>query len=117
MKMRFYSDKDETHELMISCIVGFLYVEKNNPGYVKMEFLVNYCSFSRLITKHHNVLLKFTTTRLNTIYDNVLLQFTIAWLLQFSTTVIAIYDDSYFNLRQVLQLPTEQSVSKTLRFT
>ena len=68
MKMRFYSDEEETHnhkkvlllasfwtlrflelesdllsnDLMLSCIVGFLYVEKNNPGYVKMEFLVNY---------------------------------------------------------------------------
>ena len=99
--MRFYSDKDETHELMMSCIVGFLYVENNNPGYVKMEFLVNYCSFSRLITKHHNVLLQFTATRLRTIYDNVLLQFTIAWLSQFSTAVIAIYD-RYYNLRRIL---------------
>ena len=86
---------------MMSCIVRFSYVEKNNPGYVKMEFLVNYCSFSKLITKHHNVLLQFTTIRLGTIYDNVLLQFTIAWLLQFSTTVIAICD-RYYNLRRLL---------------
>ena len=73
-------------------IVHGILVEKNNPGYPKMEFLVNYCSFSRLITNHDNVLLQFTTARLITIYDNVLLQFTIAWLLQFSTTVITIYD-------------------------
>ena len=33
-----------------------------------------------------------------TIYDNVLLQF---------TTDITIYDDSYYNLRQVLQFTTE----------
>ena len=67
-------------------------VEKNNPGYLKMEFLVNYCSFWRLITNHDNVLLQFTTARIIKIDDNVLLQFTIAWLLQFSTTVITIYD-------------------------
>ena len=66
-------------------------VEQNNPGYLK-EFLVNNCSFSRLITKHDNVLLQFTTARLITIYDSVLLRFTIARLLQFSTTVITIYD-------------------------
>ena len=63
MKMRFYSDKDETHELMISCIVGFLYVEKNNPGYVKMELLVNYCSFSRLITVLQNTTMCYYNSR------------------------------------------------------
>ena len=77
-------------------------VEQNNPGYLK-EFLVKICSFSRLITKYDNVFLQFTTARLITIYDNVLLQFVIAWLLQLSTTVITIYDDCYYNLRQVLQ--------------
>ena len=54
----------------------------------------------RNITKYDNVLLKFMTARLITNYDNVLLQFTIAWLLQFSTTVIIIYDDYYYNSRQ-----------------
>ena len=44
------------------------------------------------------MLLQFTTARLITNYDNVLLQFTIAWLLQFSTTVITIYD-RYYNSR------------------
>ena len=39
-------------------------------------------------------------------YDNLLLQFTIAWLLQFSTTVITIYDDCYYNLQRVLQFNT-----------
>ena len=71
-------------------------VEQNNPGYLK-EFLVNYCSLSRLITKHDNVLLQFTRARLITIYDNVLLQF---------TTDITIYDDCYHDLRQVLQFTT-----------
>ena len=65
---------------------------------LKMEFLENYCSFSRLITKQDNVLLEFTTARLIAIYDSVLLQFAIAWLLQFSTTVITIYD-RYYNSR------------------
>ena len=63
-----------------------------------MEFLENYCSFSRLISKQDNVLLEFTTARLIAIYDSVLLQFAIAWLLQFSTTVITIYD-RYYNSR------------------
>ena len=40
---------------MMSCIR--ILVEKNNPGYPKIEFLVNYCSSSRLITNHDNVLL------------------------------------------------------------
>ena len=125
--MIFYSDEEELHyhkkvlllasfwklrffelgsgllsnELMMSCISG-IPVEQNNPGYLK-EFLVKICSFSRLITKYDNVFLHFTTARLITVYDNVLLQFVIAWLLQFSTTVFTIYDDSYYNLRQVLQ--------------
>ena len=75
-------------------------VEQNNPGYLK-EFLVNYCSLSRLITKHDNVLLQFTRARLITIYDNVLLQF---------TSDITIYDDCYHDLRQVLQFTTENSL-------
>ena len=75
-----------------------IFVEKNNPGYLKMAFLVNYCSISRLITKQDNVLLQFTTARLTTIYDSVSLQFAIGWLLQFSTTVITIYD-RYYNSR------------------
>ena len=65
---------------------------------LKMEFLENYCSFSRLISKQDNVLLEFTTARLIAIYDSVLLQFAIAWLLQFSTTIITIYD-RYYNSR------------------
>ena len=78
---------------------------------------MNNCSLSRLITIHDNVLLQFTTARRITIYDNVLLQFTIAWLLQFSTTVIRIYDRHY-NLRRLLlhftillQFTTEQTPS------
>ena len=55
------------------------------------------CSFSRLITKYDNVSLQFTTARPITIYENVLLQCTIAWLLQFSATVII--NDKYYNLR------------------
>ena len=39
--------------------------------------------------------------RLITNYDNMLLQITIAWLLQFSTTVITLYD-RYYNLRRLL---------------
>ena len=85
-------------------------VEQNNPGYLK-EFLVNYCLFSRIIIKHDNVLLQFTTVQLITIYDSLvitiydnfyynLLQFT--WLLQFMTTVITIYDDCFYNLRRLL---------------
>ena len=46
----------------------------------------------RSITKYDNVLLKFTTARLITNYDNVYYNLLIAWLLQFSTTVITIYD-------------------------
>ena len=83
----------------MSCIVGNP-GEKNNPGYLK-EFLVKYCLFSRIIIKHDNVLLQFTTVQLITIYDNLLLQFTIAWLLQF-TTDITIYDYCYDNLRRLL---------------
>ena len=51
--------------------------------------------------------LEFTTARLITIYDNVLLQFLIAWLLQFSTNVITIYE-KYYNFRKVLRFTTEQ---------
>ena len=92
-------------------------VEKNSPGYPKIELLVNYCSSSRLITNHDNVLLQFTTARLITIYDNVLLQFTIAWLLQFSTTVITIYDRyynsrHYYNSRQNIRHPIFVSTMK-----
>ena len=47
-------------------------VEQNNPGYLR-EFLVNSCSFSRLIAKHDNVLLKFTRARLITIYDSLVI--------------------------------------------
>jgi len=56
-------------------------VEQNNPDYLK-AFVVNNCSFSKLVTKHYNVLLQFSTSRLIIIYDNV--------LLQFKTTVITI---------------------------
>ena len=115
--MSFYSDEDKTHYHkkvlprfercgVWNLVVGYwvmsswwgIFVEENNPGYLKMEFLENYCSFSRLITKQDNVLLEFTTARLIAIYDSVLLQFAIAWLLQFSTTVITIYD-RYYNSR------------------
>ena len=44
------------------------------------------------------LLLQFTTARLITNYDDLLLQCTMAWLLQFLTTVITIYDRHY-NLR------------------
>ena len=53
----------------------------------------------RCITKYDNMLLKFKTARLITNYDNMLLQFKIAWFLQFSKTVITIYD-RYYNSRQ-----------------
>ena len=48
------------------------------------------------------MLLQFPTVRLIKNYDNESLQSTIAWLLQFSTTVITIHDECYYNLRQVL---------------
>ncbi len=54
-----------------------------------------------LITKHDNVLLQCTTARSITNYGNVLLQFAIGTLLQFTTTVITIYD-RYYNSRQLL---------------
>ena len=62
----------------------------------------------RSVSEYDNVLLQFTSARLITNYNNVSLQITIAWLLQFSTTVITIYDDCYYNLRQILQFTTEQ---------
>ena len=83
---------------MMSCIVGFL---SSLISLCMRVFLVNNCSFSRLITKYDNVLLQFTTVRLITNYDNLLLQFTITWLLQFSTT-------GTDKLRQLLQFTTEQ---------
>ena len=52
------------------------------------------------------MLLQFTTARLITNYDNVLLQFKIAWLLQFSKTVITIYDAYYNSRRLLLQFTT-----------
>ena len=82
-----------------------------------MEFLENYCSFSRLITKQGSVLLQFTTARLITIYDSVLLQFAIAWLLQFSTTVITIYD-RYYNSRHhynSTQVPRFETCGKRVK--
>ena len=141
MKTSFYSDEDETHyhkKVALALVLKVavfgtwkwpieqraydelhcrILVEKNNPGYPKIEFLVNYCSSSRLITNHNNVLLQFTTARLITIYDNVLLQFTIAWLLQFSTTVITIYDRyynsrHYYNSRQNIRHPIFVSTVK-----
>ena len=64
----------------------------------------------RSVSEHDNVLLQFTSAMLITNYNNVSLQMTIAWLLQFSTTVITIYDDCYYNLRQILQFTTEQTL-------
>ena len=58
------------------------------------------------IAKYDKVLLQFMTARLITNYNNL----TIAWLLQF-TTGSTIYDDCYYNLRQVLQF------TKSLEFT
>ena len=55
----------------------------------------------RSVSEYDNVLLQFTSARLITNYNNVPLQITIAWLLQFSTTVVTIYDDCYYNLRQI----------------
>ena len=118
VKMSFYSDEDETHYhkkvLLLASFWTVRFLEfgsgllSNELFYdegflskrtiLKMEFLENYCSFSRLITKQDSVLLQFTTARLITIYDSVLLQFAIAWLLQFSTTVMTIYD-RYYNSR------------------
>ena len=86
-------------------------VEQNNPGYLK-EFLVNYCLFSRIIIKHDNVLLQFTTVQHITIYDSLVItiyaDITIheycyhnlrRLFLQFTTIVISVYD-SYYNSRQ-----------------
>ena len=79
-------------------------VKQNNSGpgfpgtapwsYLK-EFLVNNCSFSRLITKHDDVLLQFTTARLITIYDNVFITI-------YDGLVITILDNCYYNLRRLL---------------
>ena len=85
---RWNSLSQKGFAFMMSCIVGFL----SNRTRVLGELL--------FIFKTYYKILQFTTARLITIYDNVLLQFTIAWLLQFSTTVITIYDDYYYNSRQ-----------------
>ena len=53
----------------------------------------------RVITKHGNVLLQFTTARSITIYGSMLSQFAIGALLQFTTTVITIYDRFYQGFR------------------
>ncbi len=58
-------------------------------------------AFYRIITKHGNVLLQFTTAQCITNYGSMLLQFAIGALLQFTTTVITIYD-SYYKSRQLL---------------
>ncbi len=58
-------------------------------------------AFYSIITKHGNVLLQFTTARSITNYDSMLLQFAIGALVQFTTTVITIYD-SYYKSRQLL---------------
>ena len=93
---------------MMSCIVEFL---SSLISLCMRVFLVNNCSFSRLITKYDNVLLQFTTVRLITNYDNLLLQFTITWLLQFSTTGITSYY-SYYNSRQNrVTLPSKKEAS------
>ena len=102
MKMLFYSDEEETHYhkkvLLLASLwklrflelgsgllswwahdelhCGVPSVEQNNSGLYLKEFLVNYCSLSRLITQHDNLLLQFTRARLITIYYNF----------QFSTT-------------------------------
>ena len=74
------------------------FCQKEQSWLCKDGVLGKFCSFSRLITKQDNVLLQFTTARLITIYDSVLLLFAIAWSLQFSTTVITMYD-RYYNSR------------------
>ena len=118
MKTSFYSDKDETHYhkkvalgLVLKVAVfgtwqwpiehraydelhcGIL-VEKNNPGYPKIDFLVNYCSFSRLgyykprqcvITIHDSSAYHNLRQHVITIYDSL---------------VITILDDCYYNLRR-----------------
>ena len=84
--MIFYSDEGETHYHKKVLLSWWAALWDSCP--TEQEFLVNYCSFSRLITKYYN------SRQLG------LLQFTIAWLLQFSTTVITIYDDYYYNSRQ-----------------
>ena len=78
--------------------------KKNSIHYPVKQFLVQF--WRQQEKKTHGqidwlidwLLLQFTTARLITNYDDLLLQFTIAWLLQFSTTVITIYDGHY-NLR------------------
>ena len=54
-----------------------------------------------IISKYDKALLQFMTASLITNYNNLLLHLTIAWLLQFSTTVITI-NDRYYNLRRLL---------------
>ena len=82
------------NEVMMNCILGFL----SNRTILVLEGVLGELLF---IFKNYYKILQFTTARLITSYDNVLLQFTIAWLLQFSTTVITIYD-RYYNLRRLL---------------
>ena len=53
-----------------------------------------------IISKYDKALLQFIAS-LITNYNNLLLHLTIAWLLQFSTTVITI-NDRYYNLRRLL---------------
>ena len=85
--------------------------KKNSIHYPVKQFLVQFWRQQEKKT-HRQIdwlidwlLLQFTTARLITNYDDLLLQFTIAWLLQFSTTAITIYDRyyilrRYYNLRQ-----------------
>ena len=59
-----------------------------------------------IISKYDKALLQFMTASLITNYNNLLLHLKIAWLLQFSTTVITIYDmhynsRHYYNSRQI----------------
>ena len=54
-----------------------------------------------IISKYDKALLQFMTASLITNYNNLLLHLTIAWLLQFSTTVVTI-NDRYYNLRRLL---------------
>ena len=78
--------------------------KKNSIHYPVEHFLVQFWRQQEKKTHGQNdwlidwLLLQFTTARLITNYDDLLLQFTIDWLLQFSTTVITIYDGHY-NLR------------------
>ena len=94
--------------------------KKNSIHYPVKQFLVQFWRQQEKKT-HRQIdwlidwlLLQFTTARLITNYDGVLLQFTIAWLLQFWTTAITIYD-RWLHFTTLLQFTIEQLLHGTIR--